>query len=119
MRIVRYMLHDPVQNVEGVIQDYDVPALEEAERGGCLVIAVGEDGQRSVVPASTVRAPEPMVEGVRIATAEYVDARARAVLSCLEALPVPMGEDNTLAEALDGLRALVEPKEAPNADLRD
>ncbi len=85
-KIVSYMAHDVINNVEGQLLDYDQESLLLAEQNGIVFVAVYSDGTRARVSAADITEPEPMVDGVTIVKPEYVDARIDAVVNVLDTL---------------------------------
>lgn len=120
--IVEYMLHDPIGNVEGTLTDFSEEFLAKVADSPLVIVAVDEDGRRSVVDPSDVTEPVPAFNGVMLAGTVYVDDRMKAVIDVFDAL-VGAGDvaaidtadteakRQTVAEALAALKALVYGKE--------
>lgn len=120
-QITAYILHDPIQNMEAYITNFDQNALSEAEQGGSLIIAEYNDGGRELVKASEVIEPNPMVNGLTIVAPPYVDKRMAAVIDVFDALAAemfgaamvmsadadPAAARSPFAEALEKLKELV------------
>lgn len=121
-RVVAYILHDPVANMEGYITDYSEESLSDAEQMGLIIIAEYNDGSRERVAAADVKPPNPEVNGISVVLPPYVDVRMKAVIDVFDALSagVPAVASNaevkaasrsggsmSFAEALEALRALV------------
>lgn len=85
-RIVAYILHDPIGNVEGYIAEYDTEQLRAAEEHGMLIIAEYNDGSRECVHAGDVTEPAPALNGVDLVQPVYVDERMKAVVNVFDAL---------------------------------
>lgn len=117
--IIKYMLHDPIGNVEGEIAEFDAEKLQGAEDAGAVFIAVYGSGQREIVKAAEIVEPEPMLNGTILVTPPYVDERIIAVVDVFDALadvvsaaPAMMALDTeagtankpTFAEALERLK---------------
>lgn len=85
-RIIKYMLHDLIGNVEGEIAEFDAEKLQEAEDAGAVFIAVYGSGRREVVKASDIVEPKPMLNGTVLVTPPYVDDRMLAVVDVFDAL---------------------------------
>ena len=84
--IIAYMAHDAVSNTEGVVQDFDSTHLQELEDNGIIFIAVYDDETRATVKAADVTEPEPMVNGVELATPAYVDERTDSAIAVFDAI---------------------------------
>lgn len=132
-RIIKYMLHDPIGNVEGEIAEFDAEKLANAESQGAIFIAVYQSGKREVVSASDVKEPEPILNGTVLVQPVYVDNRMKAVCDVFDALESSMpqaanAEVATMAladeadapmtfhEALAALKALVYGEEEADGD---
>lgn len=117
-RVVAYILHDPVANMEGYITDFSDDSLHGAESMGLIIIAEYNDGSRERVSADDVKPPNPEVNGISVVLPPYVDDRMKAVVAVFDALaaeqPAVMaisasneGHSKTFAEALADLKELV------------
>lgn len=84
--IVAYLVHDPIGNVEGYINDFDQDALKQAQDNGMVIIAEYSDGKRAIVDAADVKEPQPYVNGIKIVAPSYVDKRTAATVECFTAL---------------------------------
>lgn len=121
-RVVAYILHDPVANMEGYITDFSDDSLHGAESMGLIIIAEYNDGSRERVSADDVKPPNPEVNGISVVLPPYVDDRMKAVVAVFDALaasvpavaasadvqPVSSKARSAMsfAEALEALRAL-------------
>lgn len=85
-RIEAYLLHDPVENAEGVISEFDTEKLQKAEEEGAVFLALYSSGRRAIVKAAEIVEPEPMMNGVVLVKPEYVDDRMAAVVDVFDAL---------------------------------
>lgn len=85
-RIIKYMLHDLIGNVEGEIAEFDAEKLQEAEDMGAVFIAVYGSGRREVVKAADIVEPKPILNGTVLVTPPYVDERMSAVVDVFDAL---------------------------------
>lgn len=118
-RIERYMLHDPIGNMEGEIAEFDKAKLLQAETQGAVFIAVHASGKREVVKAEDIVEPKPMACGVTVASEKTVLDIAKATCDVFDALageqPAVLaleaddaqGGQRTFAQALAALKALV------------
>lgn len=111
-QVVGYCVHDIVGNNEQCLTEYDPDVLQGAEAAGLVFVAQYDDGTREVVKAADVRKPDPTVNGIPLATAEYVDKRTAATVAVFDALsaivdPQPATADETgeEAEAVDPVDA--------------
>ena len=84
--IVAYLVHDPIGNVEGYINDFDQDALKQAQDNGMVIIAEYSDGKRAIVDAADVKEPQPYINGIKIVAPSYVDKRTAATVECFTAL---------------------------------
>ena len=117
-RVVAYILHDPVANMEGYITDFSDDSLHGAESMGLIIIAEYNDGSRERVSADDVKPPNPEVNGISVVLPPYVDDRMKAVVAVFDALAAEQpsvmaisasneGHSKTFAEALADLKELV------------
>lgn len=84
--ISKYMLHDPIGNMEAEIAEYDPVKLQAAEDSGAVFIAVYNTGKREIVKAADIKEPQPMMNGVTLVQPVYVDNRMQAVCDVFDAL---------------------------------
>ena len=105
--VVGYAVHDIIGNNEQCLTEYDPDVLQRAEDAGLIFVAQYDDGSREVVKAA-----DPTVNGIPLATAGYVDKRTAATVACFDALsatvaPQPATADETGegAEAVDPVEA--------------
>lgn len=113
--IVEYMLHDPIGNVEGTLTDFSEEFLAKVADSPLVIVAVDEDGRRSVVDPSDVTEPVPTFNGVMLAGTVYVDDRMKSVIDVFDALAEDNGmakldagtKHQTFEEALAALKELV------------
>lgn len=117
--IVAYMLHDAVNNVEGIVTDFSEESLKKASDAGMQFIAIHGDESRELVPYDEVVEPQPQMNGVTLCQPKYVDDRINAVMLVLdsvirlvESLASPLKrlgistlDTSELDEALDRLRS--------------
>lgn len=89
-RIIKYMLHDLIGNVEGEIAEFDAEKLQKAEDAGAVFIAVYGSGRREIVKAAEIVEPKPMLNGTTLVTPPYVDERMVAVAGVFDALAFEM-----------------------------
>ena len=50
-----HMLHDPIGNCEAMVTEYDEELINRAASNGMILIAVDEDGNRTVVRPEDVK----------------------------------------------------------------
>ena len=86
-RVIAYWAHDPINNNEGVITNFDISALKEAEANGIIIIAEYEDGAREKVNAEDVTEPNIQDSGFFVfVTPQYVDARTIAAYEAVKSI---------------------------------
>lgn len=86
-RIIAYWAHDPINNNEGVITNFDTSTLKQAEANGIIVIAEYEDGTREKVNAENVTEPHIQDSGFFVfVTPQYVDARTTATYEAIKSI---------------------------------
>lgn len=98
---VRYAAHDPVGNCEAYVTEFDPEIISRAAASGIIFIAIDEEGNRSVVPASDVREPSRDDQQFTIVQPQYVDDRMAAVVDVFDALQAVMLSES-MALAADG-----------------
>lgn len=98
-KIVAYMAHDPVCNMEEQVTDFDPGTLSNMEAGGIIFVAVYDDESRAVVKASEMSEPEPQVNGVKLVTPKYVDLRTEATVAVFDALSAIVDPEASVAAA--------------------
>lgn len=113
-QVVGYYVHDVVGNNEQCLTEFDADVLQAAEDAGLMFVAVYDDGSREVVPASTVKKPDPMVNGIALATPQYVDERTEATVEVFDALAAivapevaAVSEDGTATQTADPVEAFM------------
>lgn len=122
MATIYHLAHDPVSNSEAVLSEYDSELINKAAENGIVFIAVDEQGNRTIVPASEVVKPDDDCEQFTFVQPLYVDERLKAVVDVFDALAssVPAAASTlavqsaagksrtkmTFAEALEALRLL-------------
>lgn len=85
--IIAYWAHDPVNNSEGVITNFDTSALKQAEANGFIIIAEYEDGTREKVNAENVTEPNIQDSGFLVfVTPQYVDTRITAAYEAIKSI---------------------------------
>lgn len=100
-RIEVYLLHNPVENTEGVISEFDTEKLQKAEEEGAVFLALYSSGRRAIVKAAEIVEPEPMMNGVVLVKPEYVDDRMVAVVDVFDALASQLFAPAAYAMAAD------------------
>lgn len=86
-RIITYWAHDPINNNEGVITNFDPSTLKQAEANGFIIIAEYEDGTREKVNAEDVTEPHIQDSGFLVfVTPQYVDTRTTAVYEAIKSI---------------------------------
>lgn len=86
-RIIAYWAHDPVNNNEGVITNFDPSILKQAEANGFIIIAEYEDGTREKVNAENVTEPNIQDSGFLVfVTPQYVDTRTAATYEAIKSI---------------------------------
>lgn len=122
MATIYYIAHDPVSNSEAILNEYDQELINKAAESGIVFIAVDEQGNRSIAPASEVVEPDTNSDQFIFVQPVYVDNRMKAVVDVFDALassipaaastPAVQGVAGkarttmTFAEALEALRLL-------------
>ena len=117
-RIVRYIAHNPIENMEGYITNYDADLLSQLEAGGTLIIAEYNDGSREVVKAADVKEPDPSLDGITLATPSYVDERTEATVAVFDALAAIVAPEAATLSADDAPAEQADPVEAFMAALK-
>ncbi|WP_415927455.1 hypothetical protein [Slackia piriformis] len=87
-KIVRYWAHDPVGNIENMLQSFDKEQLQKGEEAGIVFVAEYDDGTRSIVKAVDVVEPQTFSndEDITLVLPSYVDERTSATVACFDAL---------------------------------
>lgn len=86
-RIIAYWAYDPINNNEGIITNFDLSALKQAEANGFIIIAEHEDGTREKVKAENVTEPNTQDSGFLVfVTPEYVDTRITAAYEAIKSI---------------------------------
>lgn len=86
-RIITYWAHDPINNNEGVITNFDTSTLKQAEANGIIIIAEYEDGTREKVNAENVTEPNIQDSDVFVfVTPQYVDTRTTATYEAIKSI---------------------------------
>ena len=86
-RIITYWAHDPINNNEGVITNFDTSTLKQAEANGIIIIAEYEDGTREKVNAEDVTEPNIQDSGFFVfVTPQYVDTRTTAAYEAIKSI---------------------------------
>lgn len=86
-RIITYWAHDPINNNEGVITNFDTSTLKQAEDNGIIIIAEYEDGTREKVNAENVTEPNIQDSGFFVfVTPQYVDTRTTATYEAIRSI---------------------------------
>lgn len=87
-KIVRYWAHDPVGNIENMLQSFDKEQLQKGEEAGIVFVAENDDGTRSIVKAVDVVEPQTFSNdgGITLVLPSYVDERTSATVACFDAL---------------------------------
>lgn len=115
-RIIQYVIHDPIANVEEILQNFDKEWLQKAEEGGLIFVAVHSDGARSIVKACDIEEPLTFANqgGVELVLPAYVDERTEATVACFDALasivdpqPVAISDGNAEHPSIDPLAAFM------------
>lgn len=109
MATIGYIMHDPIGNVEGVVNDYTPDVLNLAEERGMIFIAVDENGDRSVVKAADVKVPKAQEGEVTLVLPEYVDTRMTAVVGVFDAISEILVEQAESFASVDDGAEPVEP----------
>lgn len=122
-RIITYWAHDPINNNEGVITNFDTSTLKQAEANGIIIIAEYEDGTREKVNAEDVTEPNIQDSDFFIfVTPQYVDTRTTATYEAIKSIadaiaPMIPAEHSTdgqpspldaIAASLEKLKALAD-----------
>ena len=86
-RIIAYWAHDPINNNEGVITNFDTSTLKQAEDNGIIIVAEYEDGTREKVNAEDVTEPNIQDSGFFVfVTPQYVDTRTTAAYEAIKSI---------------------------------
>jgi hypothetical protein len=87
-KIDRYWAHDPVGNIENMLQSFDKEQLQKEEDAGIVFVAEYDDGTRSIVKAVDVVEPQTFSNdgGITLVLPSYVDERTSATVACFDAL---------------------------------
>lgn len=87
-KIVRYWAHDPVGNIENMLQSFDKEQLQKGEEAGIVFVAEYDDGTRSIVKVVDVVEPQTFSNdgGITLVLPSYVDERTSATVACFDAL---------------------------------
>lgn len=124
-RVIAYWAHDPINNNEGVITNFDISALKEAEANGIIIIAEYEDGTREKVNAEDVTEPNIQDSGFFVfVTPQYVDTRTTAAYEAIKSIadaitpmiPEALTQDgqpsplDAITASLEKLKALTDTK---------
>ena len=130
-RIIAYWAHDPINNNEGVITNFDTSTLKQAEANGIIIIAEYEDGTREKVNAEDVTEPNIQDSGFFVfVTPQYVDTRTTAAYEAIKSIadaitpmiPTELTPDgqpsplDTITANLEKLKALADVNKDVNAN---
>ena len=87
-KIVRYWEHDPVGNIESMVQSFDKEQLQKGEEAGIVFVAEYDDGTRSIAKAVDIVEPTTFSNegGITLVLPSYVDERTSATVACFDAL---------------------------------
>lgn len=109
-KIVRYWAHDPVGNIENMLQSFDKEQLQKGEEAGIVFVAEYDDGTRSIVKAVDVVEPQTFSNegGITLVLPSYVDERTSATVACFDALAEIINPSVATASA-DDAEAEVDP----------
>lgn len=109
-KIVRYWAHDPVGNIENMLQSFDKEQLQKGEEAGIVFVAEYDDGTRSIVKAVDVVEPQTFSNdgGITLVLPSYVDERTSATVACFDALAEIVNPSVATVSA-DDAEAEVEP----------
>ena len=121
-KIVRYLLHDPIANVEGELATFDTEELRAAEDAGMVLIAVYDDEHREVVHADDVTEPVNQPQSFTFVTPTYVNDRLNLVCEVFDAIGSTssqgssgglgtQGEENLFEVKLNALKELLNASE--------
>lgn len=124
-KIVRYWAHDPVGNIENMLQSFDMEQLQKGEDAGIVFVAEYDDGTRSIVKAADIVEPTTFSNdgGVTLVLPSYVDERTSATVACFDALAeivnpsvaaAPTDETETQVDSIRAFMAALEKLRALN-----
>lgn len=65
-KVIKYMINDPVNLIESELGNYREEYLKNAHDNGLVFIAVGENGERWMVPWDEVKDPQPEAYSYKI-----------------------------------------------------
>ena len=98
-KIIGYMVHDAVTNMEWQLENFDQAAVAGLESSGLIIVAVYDDVSRAIVHAADVTEPEPQVNGITLVTPAYVDNRTAATAAVFDALVAIIDPESAAATA--------------------
>lgn len=98
-KIIGYMVHDAVTNMEWQLENFDQAAVAGLESSGLIIVAVYDDDSRAIVHAADVTEPEPQVNGITLVTPAYVDNRTAATAAVFDALVAIIDPESAAATA--------------------
>lgn len=98
-KIIGYMVHDAVTNMEWQLENFDQAAVAGLESSGLIIVAVYDDDSRAIVHAADVTEPEPQVNGITLVTPAYVDNRTAATAAVFDALVAIIDPESAVATA--------------------
>lgn len=109
-KIVRYWAHDPVGNIENMLQSFDKEQLQKGEEAGIVFVAEYDDGTRSIVKAVDVVEPQTFSNdgGITLVLPSYVDERTSATVACFDAL-AEIVNPSVATSSVDDAEAEVDP----------
>ena len=119
-KIIGYMVHDAVTNMEWQLENFDQAAVAGLESSGLIIVAVYDDDSRAIVHAADVTEPEPQVNGITLVTPAYVDNRTAATAAVFDALAAIVDPESavvTADETGEEAAAAADPVEAFKAAL--
>ena len=64
--IVTIYLHNPIENMEGVLTDFNKEMIKALHENGCIFIGVKRSGERVIIPWDEVEEPCPEAEILKI-----------------------------------------------------
>lgn len=96
-KIIGYMVHDAVTNMEWQLENFDQAAVAGLESSGLIIVAVYDDDSRAIVHAADVTEPEPQVNGITLVTPAYVDNRTAATAAVFDALVAIIDPESAVA----------------------
>lgn len=85
MSTIAYVLHNPLDNAEAPLTNYEPTELAEAQANGLVIIAIDEHGDRTII-TNPDDVHKPDNTGIQVVLPAYVDQRMTALDAILDAI---------------------------------